>query len=444
MFTKLTSLLAHLLIRATRFRPIQIWLHQLTTAYKLARVQGSHTAGFDIPEITQIHPRAGEVADQPRLNLLVPAVSQKHVFGGIDTALQAFDHIRPHFASVRIIVTDESVLEPKPGEYYSAWPIVTLHQDPPEGNHIVAAGDRWGQTLPIHAQDYFMATAWWTAHTAHALLDWQQQHYPKTLRRCLLYFIQDFEPGFYPWSSRYVLAQATYNHAQKTLAIINSSWLKDFLHQQGHVFFREYIHQPSLHPSLAAARRRHHVFAKESQLLVYGRPGTERNAFPIVVAALRLWVQRYPQARHWKILSAGEVFSPIDLGEGCQLHSLGKVSIEAYADLLSRTAVGLSLMISPHPSYPPLEMAAFGVRVITNQFANKDLAKVSSYLTSVSHPDPDKLATQLLGLTSEFDQLAVADRSIDPMQIDWQGDFLQSSSNTWAWASEAARDLLAT
>jgi hypothetical protein len=444
MFKNPTQLLAHVLIRATRFRPVQVWLHQLATAYKRTQTQDTPTAGFDIPEITPIHPRAGATSDKPRLNLLVPAVSQKHVFGGIETSLQVFELIRQHFGSVRIVVTDESVPEPKSGAYYSAWPIVTLRQEAPNENHIVVAGDRWNQTLELHANDYFMVTAWWTAHAALDILDWQRQQYPQIQSRRLLYFIQDFEPGFYPWSSRYVLAQATYNPSQKIIAVINSSWLQTFLHDQGHFFFREYVHQPSLHPVLALARNRRTFFRKERQLLVYGRPGTDRNAFPIVVAALRLWVQRYPAARHWKILSAGEDFSAIDLGLGCQLQSLGKVSIETYAELLSSTAVGLSLMISPHPSYPPLEMAAFGVRVVTNQFANKNLASVSSYLSTIEHPDPDKLATQLVVLSANFDALAPDARLLDRFQIDWHDDFLQPGANAWAWTTEAAKELLST
>ncbi len=50
MFKNPTQLLAHVLIRATRFRPVQVWLHQLATAYKRTQTQDTPTAGFDIPE----------------------------------------------------------------------------------------------------------------------------------------------------------------------------------------------------------------------------------------------------------------------------------------------------------------------------------------------------------------------------------------------------------
>lgn len=439
----LTQTTARLLVRMARYRPVQSWLHRLASAYKQAHMQQSSSAGFEIPETLPIEARAADAQAGARLNLLVPAVSQQHVFGGIETALQVFDAMRPHFSQARIIVTDEVDPVPRTNAYYGQWPIITLDGDLPQQDHIVAAGARWEKTLAIHAQDYFMATAWWTAHNAFSLLAWQQSQYPQIDQRRLLYLIQDYEPGFYPWSSRYVLAQATYNQPERTIAVVNSHWLGDYLHAQGHQFFRQHVLHPRLHPALTAVRNSRDWLPKDRQLLVYGRPGTDRNAFSVIVATLRLWVQRYPVASQWQILSAGEPFALIDLGHGCQLQSVGKLSIEAYADMLSRTAVGISLMISPHPSYPPLEMAAFGARVLTNRFANKDLSAVSSYLVSVDQPDPAKLATALMTLTTEFDALTPAARSVDRSHIDWHDDFLQTVENAWAWTSQAAAELLA-
>lgn len=437
-----TQFLIGLMHRAARYKFVQTWLHRLALAYKQTLAQQAPAAGFEIPEVLPLNARPAQNQDGPRLNLLIPALSGRHVFGGISTALQVFDSMRPYFATVRIIVTDEATPEPGNSAYYSQWPIVALKQELPQQNHIVAAGDRWGQTVSVHAQDYFLATAWWTAHAGYALLAWQQGQYPQINFRRLLYLIQDFEPGFYPWSSRYVLAQATYNQCDRTIAVINSHWLCDYLVSQGHRFHSQHVLVPRLHPALAAVRNQYHHFEKKRLLLIYGRPGTERNAFPLIVAALRIWAQRYPAAAQWQILSAGETFAPIDLGSSCQLQSLGKLSIESYADLLTSAAVGMALMISPHPSYPPLEMAAFGARVLTNRFANKDLSAISSYLVSVAQPDPAKLAAGLLTLTAAFDDLDASARSVDRSQIDWQDDFLQTTENCCAWTAQIAADML--
>ena len=59
------------------------------------------------------------------------------------------------------------------------------------------------------------------------------------------------------------------------------------------------------------------------------------------------------------------------LGDGLEMVSAGKLSLQAYGALLNQCAIGISLMLSPHPSYPPLEMAHSGILTITNSFAEK-------------------------------------------------------------------------
>lgn len=440
MRKSLAQAIAQLLVRMSRYQPFQAWLHRVVSAYKQTQTSCPLPPGVEIPEITPIDVRVGKQQEGTRINLLVPALSSQHVFGGIETALQVFDELRHHFDHVRIIATDEAIPEPRPGAYYGQWPIIALDSDPLGSDHIVAAGSRWGKTLSVHEQDYFMATAWWTAHNAFSILSWQQRQYPSIDRRRLLYLIQDFEPGFYPWSTRYVLAQATYALPERTIAVINSEWLADYLHVQGHRFSTKNVLHPQLHPKLTIARNRLEHFQKERILLVYGRPGTERNAFALIVVALRLWAQSYADASKWQILSAGESFSPIELGHECQLKSVGKLGIEDYANLLSRSAVGLSLMVSPHPSYPPLEMAAFGVRVVTNGFVNKDLSKLSSFLISVDQPDPSSLSQALSGLTRDFD--AHGPVEVAQTDVDWKGNFLQSTSPPTTWIPDVVNALL--
>jgi hypothetical protein len=433
---------ARLLARLARYQPVRGGLQKLALAYRQQQVMSAASSSHDIAEVLSIDARPALVHGGTRLNLMVPAVSQRHVFGGIETALQVFDALRPYFDQVRIIVTDEAVPEPRSDAYYGAWPIVPMASDAPSCNHIVAAGARWRQTLAVHAQDYFMATAWWTAHNALALLNWQQAQKPEASSRRMLYLIQDFEPGFYPWSSRYLLAQATYEQPRKTIALINSQWLADYLKAQSYEFPVSKVLQPRLHPALAAARERCETFAKERILLVYGRPGTERNAFSLILASLRIWASLYPQASQWQILSAGEEFAPIDIGSGCTLHSVGKLSIGAYADLLCRTAVGFSLMVSPHPSYPPLEMAAFGASVVVNRFANKDLSGVSPLLVSATPPNPDGFASALLTLTRAFDNGETTCIPAKASEMFWSDGFLRSSGPGFDWAADVAAELL--
>ena len=138
-------------------------------------------------------------------------------------------------------------------------------------------------------------------------------------------------------------------------------------------------------------------------MLVYGRPGAPRNAFELVVAGLRIWAKTYPHAGAWRLISLGARHGAISIAPNLSLTSRGKVSLEAYTDYLRRSAVGLSLMISPHPSYPPLEMAAFGVRVVTNNFANKDLSAKSPFIKSVGEVTPVRIAEALFQQCEAFE-----------------------------------------
>ncbi len=52
-------------------------------------------------------------------------------------------------------------------------------------------------------------------------------------------------------------------------------------------------------------------------------------------------------------------------------------------------------MVSPHPSYPPLEMAIMGLAVITNSFDCKDISKHHPGIHSLDEPDPATLALEV-------------------------------------------------
>ena len=88
-------------------------------------------------------------------------------------------------------------------------------------------------------------------------------------------------------------------------------------------------------------------------------------------------------------------------GGGLALRSIGKLDLPAYASLLREAAIGVSLMISPHPSYPPLEMAHLGMLVLTNRFAGKDLSTWHSNIHTTDDLSAEGLAALLSELVSD-------------------------------------------
>lgn len=329
--------------------------------------------------------------ERPRLNLLVPALSIRHVFGGISTALQVFDALLGDDSDARIILTDETRFSGDDNAAFQDWTICALDDADRPGRIIIPAGDRFGRKLPIRSNDRFMATAWWTARLARDLAGWQTGEYGLGRPQPFVYLIQDYEPGFYPWSARYALAEATYHDPDRFLPVFNTSLLKRYFLAQGHRLDKGLVLEPGLNPQLRDLLTTLPCPARERQILVYGRPGTERNAFPVLVEGLKMWSAAHP-GNGYRLLSAGEPHPAIPLAHGQVLESVGKLTLRGYADHLLRSELGISLMVSPHPSYPPLEMAAFGMRVITNRFAEKDLSEWTPAIRSIEPLAPETLS----------------------------------------------------
>jgi hypothetical protein len=355
---------------------------------------GGHMPETSVPEASPIACRCSAFTS-PRLNLLVPSLAIQHLFGGIATALSLFDALAAQAGldNLRLVVTDQHKFRHEDNRF-SGWEIRAMEAEDGPGRSIVTVGDRYGKTLAVGPHDRFMATAWWTAVSARAIQDWQAAAYQLPAAVPWLYLIQDYEPGFYPWSSRYALAEATYHQPERLIAVFNSSILKGFFFAEGYSFPEAHCFEPVLHPILQHEQLRLQGTPKEKRVLVYGRPSVERNAFPVITMALRLFVERNPRTE-WEFVSIGEPHPPVELGHGRQLCSLGKLSLQQYADQMARSALGISLMVSPHPSYPPLEMAAFGMRVISNRYKSKNLTLLTPRIISLDAVDPEDLAATL-------------------------------------------------
>ena len=363
-----------------------------------------------IPEIFEFQFRQSEFKEK-RLNLLVPSINPEHVFGGISTALKFFDELveKSGFAS-RLILTDAAPSRAALKSFQDKYRLVKSSKDCEDRYQIVPYNSRYGASIPVSENDIFVFTGWWTAYctqTAYAKYEREEGIKPNPF----IYFIQDYEPGFYPWSSRYLLADSTYRSQYEQIAVFNSNLLYEFFKKEGYSFYKEYSFDPVLNAGLKKVLVSYEgqEIKKKKKILVYGRPSTERNAFALVVASLREFVDRMENIDDWEIVSAGEYHDSVDLGKGKRLISVGKMSIEEYGKCMLETYAGISLMSSPHPSYPPLEMSEFGVKVITNSYANKDLSGFNENIISVDNVSPINIAGKLLDICQDYKEDMVLD-----------------------------------
>jgi lipopolysaccharide biosynthesis protein len=352
----------------------------------------SLTENYSFPEIVPVATRM-DLSPRPRVNLIIPTLHPKHIFGGITTALRIFRELGDQLGESfdrRLICTSYPIdLEAMIGQ--PDYKLVQLGSASDDlSRSIVDITDRESGELPIRSNDIFVTTAWWTD-----LVGSQVQVAQKRFHGCQLpvvYLIQDHEPNFYPWSPHYALSRATYTKERELISLINSEELANFF-QLNYKLDDIRVVPYLANPRIAGALKK---IPRERIILIYGRPSVVRNCFETLCAGLRRWQQANPiSADSWRIVSAGEAYDVADAGGVFNLEVCGKLSLDEYGDLLSRALIGVSLMLSPHPSYPPLEMAAAGLFTITNTYDCKNLGVRSSNILSLAELTPDSVAEAL-------------------------------------------------
>lgn len=357
--------------------------------------------GYRLAGLRSASPRFQDEPSDPRLNVVIPSIHSRDAFGGLSTAIRFAKAMEPHFPRIRFLVLNdaESSFEQTRWQGWEAGAQAALAK---KSICYVSSKDF---VLDVGVNDRFVTTYFHTALYVKTIAEPFSEQYKREFPLSV-YLIQDFEPGFFPWGSDYMLAKSTYTQKYPIAAVFNTMLLQDFFKQKGYMFAHTFAFEPKLNPFLAKQQARVGETKKQKELLVYGRPGTSRNAFEMAVEALRIWGKNYPTAGEWRLVSLGRRHRSIPIASNLKLVSFGKVSIEEYADYLLRSAVGLSLMISPHPSYPPLEMAAFGVRVVTNAFANKNsktLSVRSPLITCLDEVDPNSIAKAIAKQCNDFE-----------------------------------------
>lgn len=331
--------------------------------------------------------------DNIRINLVLPTMNKKSIYGGISTALNFFNSVaKAYNAEKRIIVTDTDIDEESAKEYRN-WNLISPDKDIVSKERItlceMTVKNRRSKKLAVRKNDFFITTHWKTKYVFENIASFQKEEY--CIDRPILYFIQDYEPGFSAWSTNFCLADSTYKDGN-CIAVFNAESLKNYFKLLGYKFKTELFFDPILNRSMAKILKNAEEMPRKNRILFYGRPFEERNCFALGVEAMKAYIKKYHPDHNWEFISMGVWHRKIKLEDGFVLRSNGKMELEEYANYLLESKVGISLMCSPHPSYPPLEMATFGVKTVTNMYICKDLSGFNDNIVSVERMDINSLA----------------------------------------------------
>lgn len=362
-------------------------------------VKSTHTAIIDRRKQAPWRPEF--CATDAAINVLVPTLNPTEMFAGIVTALDIGLGLAAQGHRVRFIATDLPIAAQQTSREF-------LRQRCQAGaeTRIEICCGVTEQTIAVHPDDRFLATAWWTAHVAERLLrDARFRH------KDFLYLIQDYEPNFYPWGAEF--ADAVTSYGLRFQPIFNTTILRDYFATLGYDFAR--ADALTFAPAIAIDRYatiRRAPPTRRRRLALYGRPEVPRNLFPMAVEVIAGFIEAEKLGpEDIELVSIGMKHQAVAFPNGITMQSLGKLAWEDYPEYLAGVDIGLSLMLSPHPSHPPIEMAAAGARVVTNTFATKDLGRLSPAIQSVPAAAPELVAA--LRAAWKAGPVTVADRQID-------------------------------
>lgn len=207
--------------------------------------------------------------------------------------------------------------------------------------------------------DAIFATSWETAYPV--FLD--------NSRARRFYFVQDFEPAFYPVGSESMLAENTYRFGFHGLTA--GGWLSEKLSSE--------YGMPADHYDFAVDRDRYSVVntGARSEIFFYARPSTPRRGFELGVLALQEFAARRPDVT---INMAGEDVSAFDLP--FEFRNLAGMDVSRLNDVYNRCAAGL-VISATNMSLLPLELMSSGVTPVVNDAPNNRLVSDNPFIEYV-------------------------------------------------------------
>lgn len=217
--------------------------------------------------------------------------------------------------------------------------------------------------------DVVVATGWETAHVLASRA-------PAGVHRA--YFVQDYEPFFYPHGSEYQLAADSYRFGFTTIAL-------------GHMVQERLATELNVASELVpfscdTSVYRLHNRGPRNGVVLYAKPGVPRRGFRLAAMALQEFHDRHPEH---EIHVYGERVPDL----GVPVHHHGRLAPAELNDLYNRVVAGLAMSFT-NISLVAEEMLAAGCVPVVNDDADAR-ADLESLFVAWARPTPSGLAAAL-------------------------------------------------
>lgn len=334
----------------------------------------NRTIADRFPNLRPLQVYASTSSDS-RVAMVTDSISTGSLFGGVGTALIFATLLSRRLdRALRVITRDEP---PDPGNYRAvleangiSWSgRVDFLFSPREGQE--------GRPIDVRADDLFVTTSWWTTWATCA------SRKPEDI----LYLVQEDERRFYP-DGEELLRCAEILMDPRITFVVNSKLLFDDL--WGSLAKAEGRRAMWFEPAFPAflIPPAHNSTGKR-KFIFYARPHNLRNLYFRGIEAIAWAIEAgYLDPEEWDFFFIGKDLESVLLPNGVRPVLIQNLGCREYHKVLRRMDLGLSLMASPHPSYPPLDMAAAGAVVVTNTFG-PHRRSLSTYSKNIICSDPD-------------------------------------------------------
>ena len=291
--------------------------------------------------------------------MITDSINAASLFGGVATAIVFSALLAKRLnAALRILTLDE-----RPQTENVARVLGTHAINWTENIEFSFAGRDGGDRGRIDAADseLFVTTSWWST--------WRTRRSVAPNR--IVYILQEDERMFYPYGDEQ-LRCAEMMSAPEVRFVVNSHLLYDHLVAEGFDNIRDngVPFEPSFPPSTYFLEERRP--RTMNNFFFYARPHNLRNLyFRGLEAISEAILCGVLDPNEWHLHIVGKDLANLTFPPGFAVSFLQNLEPDAYARMMRGIDLGLSLMYTPHPSYPPLDLAACGAVAVTNRHGRK-------------------------------------------------------------------------
>ena len=314
-----------------------------------------------------------------RISIVTDSVGEGALYGGVGTAIVIAALLAGRTgASLRLITRTE------PSDLHRLKTVLDANGVTWTGDIEAIHAPPFSEArVPLTDGDYFLTTSWWTTRATVTAVPASK----------VFYLLQEDERMFYPRGDERLRCSETMNDSRIHL-VINSELLFRHLGSDPEPLPKLQGRSVWFEPAFPA-----HLFFDDSDrrdgapkrtFFFYARPHNLRNLYWSGLEAITLAIeQAVLDPVKWSFIFAGREIGPVVLPYGCEPTILENLAWDKYAEVVRSVDLGLSLMDTPHASYPPLDLAASGAVVVTNSCGIK--TSLESYSANIITVAPDVL-----------------------------------------------------